>query len=335
MNILLTSIGRRSYMVNYFKDALKGIGEVHAANSEFTYSLSLADKSTITPLIYDDCYIRYLVDYSRENNIFAILPLFDIDLSVLSKNKHLFDEIGTHIIVSGYDTTQLCNDKWETYKFLLSNGIKTPKTYIDLNESRNSILNNELSLPVIIKPRWGMASIGIYRADTMEELDILYRKAKMDIENSYLKYESATDEIYNVIIQQKMDGGEYGIDVLNDLDGFFLTAICKRKIAMRAGETDSAEIIDDVELYRIGEYISNSLRHVGNLDVDCFKANGEFYIMELNNRFGGQYPFVHLAGANFPKAVICMLQNKPIDNDLITVNIGTIGVKDLNPVRLK
>ena len=221
MNILLTSIGRRSYMVNYFKDALKGIGEVHAANSEFTYSLSLADKSTITPLIYDDCYIRYLVDYSRENNIFAILPLFDIDLSVLSKNKHLFDEIGTHIIVSGYDTTQLCNDKWETYKFLLSNGIKTPKTYIDLNESRNSILNNELSLPVIIKPRWGMASIGIYRADTMEELDILYRKAKMDIENSYLKYESATDEIYNVIIQQKMDGGEYGIDVLNDLDGFF------------------------------------------------------------------------------------------------------------------
>jgi hypothetical protein len=33
VNILLTSVGRRSYLVQYFKDALEGLGKVHVANS--------------------------------------------------------------------------------------------------------------------------------------------------------------------------------------------------------------------------------------------------------------------------------------------------------------
>ena len=36
MNILLTSAGRRTYMVEYFKEVLNGNGEVHASNSDYT-----------------------------------------------------------------------------------------------------------------------------------------------------------------------------------------------------------------------------------------------------------------------------------------------------------
>jgi len=335
MNILLTSVGRRSYIVAYFKDALKDIGQVHAANSENTYALNIADNSVITPLIYDEEYIEFLINYSRNNNISAIISLFDIDLPVLSQNKNKFNELGVTVVVSNYETIQICNDKWKTYKYLTFHGFKTPKSFIDLNECKLSLLNYEISFPVIIKPRRGMGTIGVYSAENMKELEVLYEKAKRDIIGSYLKYESAFDNEASVILQHKFETEEYGLDILNDLQGNFTTCVGKRKYAMRAGETDSAEIIDNEKLYNVGKLISEKIKHIGNMDVDCFRVDDEYFIIDMNNRFGGQYPFVHLAGANFPKAIINMLQNKPVGKELLTVDIGTVGIKDINPVRFK
>ncbi len=85
MNILLSSVGRRSYMVRYFKKALGKNGLVHAGNSVETYAMQVADRSVITPLIYDTTYIDFLFDYCKKNDINAIIPLFDIDLPVLSR----------------------------------------------------------------------------------------------------------------------------------------------------------------------------------------------------------------------------------------------------------
>lgn len=51
-------------------------------------------------MIYDENYIPFLLKYCRENNITALISLFDIDIPVLSKNKKLFAEIGTKIIIA-------------------------------------------------------------------------------------------------------------------------------------------------------------------------------------------------------------------------------------------
>lgn len=67
MNILLTSAGRRSYIINYFKYALSGKGLVHAGNSFNSPALQVADKAVITPLIYDPSYIDFLIDYCKIN----------------------------------------------------------------------------------------------------------------------------------------------------------------------------------------------------------------------------------------------------------------------------
>ena len=54
MNILFTSVGRRSYLVQYFKGVLGDSGEVHVANSSpVSPAFLVADKSVVTPLIYD------------------------------------------------------------------------------------------------------------------------------------------------------------------------------------------------------------------------------------------------------------------------------------------
>ena len=93
MNVLLTSVGRRAYMVKYFKEALGEGGQVHVCNSDDkTVAFHYADKSIISPLIYDDNYIPFLLDYCKENKIDMLLSLFDIDLLVLAKNKEIVEK---------------------------------------------------------------------------------------------------------------------------------------------------------------------------------------------------------------------------------------------------
>ena len=126
LNILLTSVGRRSYLVKYFKEALNGLGMVHVANSsEMSPAFQIADKYVVTPLIYDEGYIPFLMEYCEENKIHAIISLFDVDLLVLAKNKEEFLEKGVTVIVSDYSAVKVCNDKWRTYCFLEENAIAT------------------------------------------------------------------------------------------------------------------------------------------------------------------------------------------------------------------
>jgi len=334
MNILLTSVGRRSYLVKYFREALKGNGLIHAANSIETYAMQLADKSVVTPLIYDENYIDFILDYSLENNIRAIISLFDIDLPILAKNKKRFEASGIQVIVSDYEITKICNDKWFTYQFFVDNGFNTSFTFLSVKEAVKAIDNKEIQYPLIIKPRWGMGSIGIYEADNQDELEIFYKKTQKKITESYLKYESQNAIDKCIIIQEKLRGEEYGLDIFNDFKGNLLSCVPKRKIAMRAGETDGAEIIDSPTLKELGEKISDKTNHIGNLDLDCFFKDNKFYFLEMNCRFGGQYPFSHLAGVNFPLAIIQMLSGQAPDPKILKAKPGIIGIKDIVPVKL-
>lgn len=52
VNILLTSAGRRSYLVKYFQEAVKGNGKIHAANSSAaSTALEAADQAVVTPIM--------------------------------------------------------------------------------------------------------------------------------------------------------------------------------------------------------------------------------------------------------------------------------------------
>lgn len=122
MNILLTSVGRRAYMVKYFKEVLGLDGLVHVCNSDNkSIAFKYADKKVISPLIYDDNYIPFLVEYCKENAIDIIISLFDIDLLMLAKYKKEFNKVGTRVIVSDPEIIEICNDKWMTYEFLVKN----------------------------------------------------------------------------------------------------------------------------------------------------------------------------------------------------------------------
>lgn len=329
MNVLLTSVGRRAYIVKYFKEILGESGKVHVCNSDNkSIAFKYADKKVISPLIYDNNYIDFLLSYCKNNKIDILISLFDIDLLVLAKNKVLFENIGTKVIVSDQKIIEICNDKWLTNQFLCENGFNTPKTYLNIQDVKDKIRLGEINYPIVVKPRFGCGSISISIAYDEEDLNYLTKKINKEIDKTYLKFESSVTNM-KVIYQEYLNGQEYGVDIINDLDGNTRNVIIRKKIAMRSGETDIAEIVHDEHIYNELMKLGKCTRHIANMDCDVFIANNKLYILEMNARFGGGYPFSHLAGCNLPYAITRWVKGKEVDDDILFAKYGTLGFKEI------
>lgn len=329
MNVLLTSVGRRAYMVKYFKKAVGENGQVHVCNSDnLTVAFHYADKSVISPLIYDDNYIPFLLNYCRENKIDILISLFDIDLLVLAQNKEKFREIGTNVIVSDKEFIEVCNDKWKTYLYLKDNGFNVPRTYLTKDETLEALEKGELSFPIIIKPRFGCGSISISVAHDMDDFNYLVRKVQREVESTYLRFESSVVK-EKIVYQEFLKGQEYGADIINNIKGELQNVIIRKKLAMRSGETDIAELVDDPiineELVKLG----NITKHIANLDCDIFLVNKKAYILEMNARFGGGYPFSYMGGCDLPQAIVNWIANKPVSKQMLQSQTGIRGFKEL------
>lgn len=331
MNILLTSVGRRKYLIEYFKEAMAGGGEVHAANSMETLATQAADFSFISPNVYDKNYIPILLDYCKKSSIKALLSLFDVDLLMLAKHREDFAEIGVKALLADEASILICNDKWKTFQCLTELGVGTPRTYLTLNDAKQAVSSGKLSYPVIVKPRWGMASIGLYTANDRDEMNVLYRKSEKDAFDSHLKYESSFTPDTAIIIQEKLDGTEYGIDVLNDLEGNYVATWVKKKIAMRSGETDLGETVSPKPFEGIARILSEKIGHEALLSVDCIVIGADIFVTELNCRISGHYPLSHLAGVDLPRQILKWLAGEGTDNSLLQCKEGLLMAKDLVP----
>ena len=316
-------------MVKYFKEAVGATGKVHVCNSDDqTVAFVYADQATVSPLIYDENYIPFLLKYCKENQIDILLSLFDIDLLMLAKNKQKFEEIGTKVIVSNQQFIEVCNDKWNTYCFLKEHGFHTPRTYQTLFDAQKALERGELSFPVVVKPRFGCGSISVAIAHDMDDLMYLHKKGTNEVNQSYLKYESQAVE-EKLIFQECLKGQEYGADVINDLQGTHCATILRKKIAMRSGETDIAELVDIPTIRGVLDRLGSVTGHIGNLDCDIFLVDGIPYILEMNARFGGGYPFSHMGGCNLPKVITDWCLGLSTDKKLLNAKVGVRGYKEI------
>lgn len=246
-----------------------------------------ADKYYIVSKIEDVNYINKLLEICKKEKINAIFSLIDPELSLISKNKNKFTEIGVTPLVSDYDIVEMAFDKYNMYKYLKKNGYKTAKTYINKEEFYIDLDNGDINFPVFVKPNRGSASINISKVTTKEEIDLLF------------------DLYDNLVIQEFLDGTEIGADVYIDpISKKVVSVFTKEKIKMRAGETDKAKSFKDEKLFKL---ICNLVEKIGYeymIDMDIFKINEEYYISEINPRFGGGYPHAYECGINIPKMII-------------------------------
>jgi carbamoyl-phosphate synthase large subunit len=314
MNILFTCAGRRNYLIEYFRDALNHNDRIIAADMQITASsMAVADKAIVVPEVYSYDYLDVILDICHREEINALLSLNDLELPILSSAKRRFDKAGVKLILSDENVIETCFDKYKTTLFCENLNLCFPKTFMSLDQAIDGIKNSAMTFPVVVKPRWGSASVCVEFPETMEELELAYRFVSTKVSKGILYEASKKDLIKSVIIQEKISGTEYGLDILNDFNGRPMQVYIKEKLAMRAGETDKAVLRNKPELEEFGLHIGLALGHTGNLDCDIFENDGVYYLIEMNPRFGGGYPFSHMAGANYPAAICSWLKGHTYD----------------------
>lgn len=288
MNILILAAGTRNKIVQYFKRTFNGIGTVVATDaSELGPAIYDADKYYIVPPINDAGYIDIIVDICKKERISGVLSLIDPELSLLAANKEKFDAIGTMIIGSSYELCEMSLDKMQMYRWLTGHGYNCAKSWMDKEEFYRAVESGEVSYPVFVKPYRGSASISITKAYDKETVDFLFAHGD------------------DLMIQEFHDGQEIGADVYIDLiSGKVVSIFTKKKIKMRAGETDKAVSFKDEMLFTLIEKFVLEAGYKGQIDIDIFEINGEYYISEVNPRFGGGYPHAYECGVDHMKLIM-------------------------------
>jgi len=317
MNILFTCAGRRTYLLKYFRENMSDDDKIVATDMQLSApALQVADVKIQVPAVYADDYIEKTLDICKGHKIDALISLNDLELPILAKNENRFKDLGVQLIVSSLNVIEICFDKYKTAEWVESIGLNAPKTYVRLSDAKAALLSGDISFPLFLKPRWGSGSIGLETVEDMEELDVVYQLLFKKIKKTILATASVGEEY--IMIQEKLTGSEFGLDVINDLDGHHIIVSVKKKLAMRAGETDKAVTVDLPEVREIGSVIGRNLKHLGNLDVDIMqRANGDYCVLELNPRFGGGFPFSYEAGVNLPKAILMWLRGETVPLEML------------------
>ena len=149
----------------------------------------------------------------------------------------------------------------------------------------------KVTYPVFVKPARGSASIAISKVHDKEKIEQLFEHNE------------------GLMIQEFLDGQEIGADVYIDLISKNVVSIfTKKKIKMRAGETDKAVSFKDEKLFELIKKFVGEAGYEGQIDIDIFDINGEYYISEVNPRFGGGYPHAYECGADHISMIVNNLE---------------------------
>lgn len=303
-NILILSAGTRNKIVQYFKNALAGKGKVIATDmSNIAPAVYEADKFYQVPCMTDEGYIDVIFDICKKENITAILSLIDPELSLLAENEEKFRDLGVTVIGSSYELCEMSLDKMQMYEWLVGHGYNAARSYVNKEIFYEDVKNNTISYPVFVKPVRGSASIAISKVYDKETLELLW----------------AHDD--NLMIQEFLAGQEIGADVYIDMmSGEVVSIFTKKKLVMRAGETDKSVSFKDEKLFKLIEKFVKDAGYRGQIDIDIFDIDGEYYISEVNPRFGGGYPHAYECGCDHMGLIVKNLER--------SANAKNIGVYD-------
>ncbi|WP_079474163.1 ATP-grasp domain-containing protein [Marinococcus halophilus] len=316
MNVLLTSAARRIDFVQFFQDSINGLnieGSIIATDPDpGAPGLQQADRSYITPHQTDQNYLNAVLSICENEKIKMLIPLNDWEIAKFAEARHEFEKLGVRVFTPDASTVQAMRDKHQYRELLGRFGVAAPVSYLTVEEAAQGVEDQEVNWPLIVKPRNGSASVGINTVSSVEDMRFAYKQAVDAIKDSPIADDSGRSPEDNIVIQQVVDGEKYSVDVVNDLEGNYLTTLVLKQLEMRGGDVDKAVSVKDEELLEVGRKIGENLQHVGYINTDVFYDGHDYYVIDINPRFGGGYALSHAAGANIPSAYLALAAGKDL-----------------------
>lgn len=288
-NILFCSAGRRTRLLRNFRESLEPSDKIIATDLQATApALYAADVRYLVPRIDDPNYIDRVLEICRKEQVKAITTLIDPEIEVLAKNRQRFIDEGILPLCPSAETARLCFDKYALFEHLRDHNIRTVLTYDNFEHFSKGLERGEIAFPVFIKPRTGSGSVGIHKVANMEELKGYLDEGK-----------------YDYIIQEFMDCEDCDADVyIDSISHHPVSAFSKHKLEMRIGGASKTISYKDERLFAFIKEICKVLEFNGPVDMDFWYRDGEYYLSEVNPRFGGAYLHAYGAGVNFVPLIV-------------------------------
>ena len=304
-NIMFCSCGRRVQLFKFFKESLGDSCKIIATDVQsIAPALYAADEHYLTPRIDAPNYVDTILKIAIDNDVKAITTLIDPEIELLAKNRDLFEEHGIIVLAPSKETAAYCFDKYKMFCYLKKNNIRTVLTYDTLEHFKEGHNKHEISFPVFIKPRTGSGSVGIHKCSNMNELENYFSEGKFDY-----------------IIQEFMDCEDCDADVYIDCYSHKpVAAFSKNKLETKIGGASKTISFKDQKLFDFIEEICQVLEFNGPVDMDFWYKDGQYYLSEVNPRFGGAYLHAYGAGVDFFKLIQNNMEGK--------VNESIIGKYD-------
>ena len=294
MNYLMLSVGRRGELLKDFRRSLpEGSLLVATDASPYAPALYFADRRYIVPTIHDPAYLDTLLSICQKEHIRALTTFIDPEIELLARHRARFEALGVEVLAPYEDTARLCFDKFAMYQYLVTKGIPTVLTFGTLSDFDAALKEHQIDFPVFVKPRTGSGSVGARRIDC------------------YSALKEAMDEDPTLIIQELMSGLDLDADVYIDtVSHQAVSAFSKRKLETRIGGASKTVSFKDDRLFELIQNIASAFRFNGPVDMDFFYRDGQYYLSEINPRFGGAYLHAYGAGVDFIRLIEQNLHGK-------------------------
>lgn len=290
MNYLMLSVGRRGELMKDFRASMENGSHIIATdNSPYAPALYFADKQYIVPRIDDPLYIDTILDICKKEQINAVTTFIDPEIMLLSENRERFAEIGVEVLAPYTETAKLCFDKYEMFRYLREKGIRTAMTWGTFDEVKAALDAGEVTLPVFVKPRTGSGSVGARKVLDLETLHAAFEQDPSLIAQELMTGEGCFD----------LDADVY-VDTISHKP---VAIFSKRKISTTIGGANKTISFKDQKLFDFAQKALSHFQFNGPIDADFFYKNGEYYLSEVNPRFGGAYLHAYGAGVDFIKLI--------------------------------
>ena len=319
-NLLFCSAGRRNTLLKDIRKSLDGsFGIIATDLSPVAPALFEADKAFLVPRIDAPDYFETILKICKQNEVKAITTLIDPEIELLAAHREVLLSEGVLPLCPSKQTAHLCFNKYEMFRHLSNNHVRTVLTYDSLESFKEGLDKGEISFPVFMKPVSGSGSVGVGKVDNWEEA-----------------VEKFNDHRFTYIIQELMTGGDCDADVYVDCFSHKPVAIfSKRKIESRIGGASKTISFKDQKLFAFVEEVCSVLELSGPCDMDFFFKDGDYYLSEINPRFGGAYLHAYGAGVDFVKLIIKNIQGKTnqphignYDEDVIMMMYDAVVIKN-------
>ena len=319
-NLLFCSAGRRNTLLKDIRKSLDGsFGIIATDLSPVAPALFEADKAFLVPRIDAPDYFETILKICKQNEVKAITTLIDPEIELLAAHREELLSEGVLPLCPSKQTAHLCFNKYEMFRHLSNNHVRTVLTYDSLESFKEGLDKGEISFPVFMKPVSGSGSVGVGKVDNWEEA-----------------VEKFNDHRFTYIIQELMTGGDCDDDVYVDCFSHKPVAIfSKRKIESRIGGASKTISFKDQKLFAFVEEVCSVLELSGPCDMDFFFKDGDYYLSEINPRFGGAYLHAYGAGVDFVKLIMKNIQGKTnqphignYDEDVIMMMYDAVVIKN-------